>query len=155
MRALIAFFCLSLSLQAQTTAPPALELPQGIEAPVFPALPMTMTTAKGAFPMFIELALTPQTRSFGLMFRPDLPDDYGMLFVMANEGPQSFWMRNTLSPLDIIYINTNNVVVSVAKGQPLNETPLPSGAPAKFILEIRQGLAEVYGLKPGTTVTFE
>ena len=105
--------------------------------------------------MFIELAQTPQQAAFGLMFRPNLPDDYGMLFIMPQEQVLAFWMRNTLSPLDIIYINSQNVVVSIAKGQPLNETSLPSDGPAKFVLEIRQGLADVYGITPGSTLTFK
>ena len=114
-----------------------------------------MITPLGEFPMFVELALQPQTHAFGLMFRPSLPDDYGMLFVMPREGIQSFFMRNTLSPLDIIYINSNNVVVSIAKGEPLNETSLPSAGPAKFVFEIRQGLADVYGITPGSTLRFK
>ena len=159
MRFIIVFFALTLSVAAQTTQPPAIELPaeapESLAPPTFPALPMTMTTPLGKFPMFVELAVTPESRQWGLMFRPDLPDDYGMLFVMPQEGILSFWMRNTLSPLDIIYINSENVVVSIARGEPLNETPLPSAAPAKFVFEVRQGLAEVYGIEPGTTLLFQ
>ena len=159
MRLLFALFLLSLTAAAQTAQPPAIELPpetpEDFSPPSFPAVSMTMTTPLGEFPMLVELALTPASRQWGLMFRPELPDDYGMLFVMPQEGVLSFWMRNALSPLDIIYINSDNVVVLIAKGEPLNETPLPSAAPAKFVFEIRQGLAEVYGIEPGTTLLFQ
>ena len=159
MRFLLIALLFAASVQAQTTAPPPIDLPDDWPAdftpPTYPAVSLTMTTPKGEFPMFVELALTPAAQQFGLMFRPDLPDDYGMLFVMPQERVQAFWMQNTLSPLDIIYINTDNTVVSIAKGEPLDTTSLPSQGPAKFVFEIRQGLADVYGIKSGTKLTFE
>ena len=151
------FVCLIFAhpVSAQTTTAPAAELPEGVPAVEFQSVRVTMTTSNGEYPMLLELATTPAQAQRGLMYRPDLPDDYGMLFVMPQERVQAFWMQNTLSPLDIIYINTDNTVVSIAKGEPLDTTSLPSQGPAKFVFEIRQGLADVYGIKSGTKLTFE
>lgn len=148
-------FAAAQTTSAQTNTPPLANVPEGVEPVRFPAVIMVMTTPAGEFPMFLELALTPEQAQRGLMYRPDLPDDYGMLFVFANDSPRSFWMKNTLSPLDIVYIRSDGVVDSIQQGTPLSEQSLPSAGPAKFVLEVRQGLAETYGLVPGATINFK
>ena len=140
---------------AQTNEPPAANLPDGVETVRFPTALMVMTTPAGDFPMFLELAITPEQTQRGLMFRPDLPDDYGMLFVFQDDRPRSFWMENTLSPLDIVFIRGDGVIDSIQEGTPLSQESLPSKGPARFVLEVRQGLAETYGLVPGATVSFK
>lgn len=98
----------------------------------------------------VELALTPRQRARGLMYRRVLAEDAGMVFVFGDETPRSFWMRNTYVPLDIIYINGRGEIVSIAKNtKPLDETPVPSYLPAKFVLEINAGLSDALGLKEG------
>jgi hypothetical protein len=85
------------------------------------------------------------------MFRESLPRMSGMLFVFPGERPRSFWMRNTLVSLDIIYFDATGTWVSVqAEAVPLDETALPSGGPAQYVLEVNAGLAERFGMGPGT-----
>ena len=98
----------------------------------------------------VELATTPEERSRGLMFRESMPRGDGMLFVFDRERPLSFWMRNTLIALDIIFLDAEGRVVNVAAGAvPGDETPLPSDGPALAVLEVNAGLAARMGIGPG------
>ena len=88
---------------------------------------------------FVELALTNQERALGLMNRENLPSSQGMLFIFDEERVLSFWMKNTLIPLDIVFINSDFEVVSVAKAVPCESDPCPtypSAGPAKYVLEV-------------------
>ena len=98
----------------------------------------------------LELAETAAETAQGMMYRRSVPEGTGMLFIMAEERPQSFWMRNTYVPLDIIYLNADGAVVSIqANAQPMNDMPLPSEGPAKYVLEIAGGGSAQYGIKTG------
>jgi hypothetical protein len=98
----------------------------------------------------LELAEGTAETTQGMMYRRQVPDGTGMLFIMPDERYQSFWMRNTYVSLDIIYLSADGKVVSIqANAQPLNETPLPSEGPAKYVLEIAGGQAAALGIKPG------
>lgn len=98
----------------------------------------------------LELAETAAETTQGMMFRRSAPKGTGMLFIMPEERVQSFWMRNTYVPLDIIYLNAEGTVVSIqANAQPMNETPLPSEGPAKYVLEIAGGTSATLGITPG------
>ena len=98
----------------------------------------------------LELAETAAETAQGMMYRRSVPAGTGMLFIMAEERPQSFWMRNTYVPLDIIYLNADGTVVSIqANAQPMNDMPLPSEGPAKYVLEIAGGGAAQDGIKTG------
>ncbi len=97
-----------------------------------------------------EVVTSNQARQLGLMYRRDLPQDRGMLFVFPGEQPRSFWMKNTYIELDIIYISKDRKVVSVSKrARPLTTTKRHSEGPAKYVLEVGGGLADEWGLKPG------
>ena len=86
----------------------------------------------------------------GLMFRQEMAADQGMLFIMPDERPQSFWMKNTLIPLDIIYANAQKEIVSIKRNTtPLSETPVLSDAPAAYVLEVNAGFAARHGLQVG------
>jgi uncharacterized membrane protein (UPF0127 family) len=99
----------------------------------------------------LELAESTAETTQGMMYRRSVPEGTGMLFVMPEERYQSFWMRNTYVPLDIIYISEAGTVVSIqANAQPMNETPLPSEGPAKYVLEIAGGSSAPLGITPGT-----
>jgi len=98
----------------------------------------------------IELADTPAERAQGLMARTSLPASTGMLFIYETEREVAFWMKNTLIPLDMIFIDATGEVVAVHENAvPLDETPIPSGVPVQMVLEIRGGLARRIGLVPG------
>jgi uncharacterized membrane protein (UPF0127 family) len=77
------------------------------------------------------------------MYRTELKDNQGMLFIFPDEDYRSFYMKNTKIPLDIIYIGKHKKIVSIQKNaQPFNESSLPSEAPAKYVLEVYAGLSE-------------
>lgn len=110
-------------------------------------------TQEGDFSFNVEVADTPETRARGLMFRQSLADDAGMLFDFKEERMASFWMQNTLIPLDIIFIGADGVVKTVhVNARPLDPTSIPSGVPVRFVLEIPGGRSREIGLAPGDTV---
>lgn len=102
---------------------------------------------------FIEVAQTLEERQKGLMFREKLDRDKGMLFIFPAEQEASFWMKNTLIPLDIIWLNENKKVVFISENtQPCLKEKCPSinpGVKAKYVLELNAGLAEEIGLVKG------
>ena len=103
----------------------------------------------GSQPFVLEIAATDKTRQHGLMHRQSMPQDHGMLFVFADEQPLSFWMKNTLIPLDIVYLDRGGKVVSISQMKPLDETGIPSQFPAKYAIELNQGTAARVGVKVG------
>jgi len=93
----------------------------------------------------VELARTPEEKAKGLMFQSSLPEDHGMLFVFEDEAPRSFWMKNTLIPLDMVFISADMKVVEIkANIPPCEKDPCSAynSKPAKYVLEINAGLAE-------------
>lgn len=101
----------------------------------------------------VEVVTTPQERARGLMFREHLDPDNGMLFIFDWEAVHPFWMKNTLIPLDIIWIDRNKEVVFISKdAQPCEEEPCPTINPykkAKYVLEVCGGTADKIGLEVG------
>jgi len=103
----------------------------------------------------VEVADTQQKRSFGLMYRRDLPESHGMLFLFPREEPLSFWMKNTPLPLDIIFINAAHTIVSIAANtKPFSEKPHPSDGPAQFVLEVNGGFCQRHGVAVSDRVEF-
>lgn len=106
----------------------------------------------------VELAKTGNEQRKGLMFRESLDEDKGMLFIFEKEGNYPFWMKNTLIPLDIIWIDSNYTVVFINKNtQPCEDIICDSFDPqryALYVLEINAGLADKIGLKVGDKVSF-
>ncbi|WP_171121540.1 MULTISPECIES: DUF192 domain-containing protein [unclassified Ruegeria] len=104
----------------------------------------------------VELAITPQERSRGLMFRESLPTRSGMLFVFDPPQPVVFWMKNTLIPLDIIFIDRAGVITHIHQGAvPGDLTPIEGGDSVFAVLEINAGLSARYSITPGTEVQHE
>lgn len=102
--------------------------------------------------ILVELALDGYSQAKGLMFRESMPENAGMLFMFPNTQPLSFWMKNTLIPLDIIYITEEGDVVNVVTAEPCkvqNCPTYPSDKPAKYVLELNAGRAEAIGLRAG------
>ena len=104
----------------------------------------------------IELAQTPQERSRGLMFRDNLPRQSGMLFVFDPPQPVAFWMKNTLIPLDMIFVDREGTVTRVHQGAiPGDLTPIEGGDSVYAVLEVNAGLAARYSIRPGTQMRHE
>jgi uncharacterized membrane protein (UPF0127 family) len=98
----------------------------------------------------IELAESNREIQIGMMWRKSMSKNVGMLFLMPEEKIQSFWMKNTYVPLDIIYINSERRVVSIINNaKPMSENPLPSMEPANFILEVSGGTCAKLGIQTG------
>lgn len=103
----------------------------------------------------IEISDTDFDIQTGLMYRNSMQTKQGMLFVFKEEAPRYFYMKNTKIPLDIIYVDANNHIVSTRKNaKPFDETSLPSNAPAKYVLEINAGLFDEWALKEGDSISF-
>ncbi len=104
----------------------------------------------------VEVAATPEQRSEGLMFRKRLPQDYGMLFVFETEALYGFWMKDTLIPLDIIWIDKDHEVVFIAAdAQPCREESCPPLYPdreARYVLEVNAGMSRSLNLAVGDRV---
>jgi len=105
----------------------------------------------------IEIAKTQEERSSGLMFREKLDFDSGMLFVFPDNGIHGFWMKNTLIPLDIIWINNGKIVYIAKNMQPCKETcdSIIPDKNSRYVLEINSGLSEKLGLKAGDEVSLD
>jgi uncharacterized membrane protein (UPF0127 family) len=115
--------------------------------------PLSIVTASGEHSFMVEIADDEAERERGLMYRPPLEDDRGMLFQFPAATEQSFWMKNTPSSLDIIYIDPQGRIVSIAShATPYSEAPLPSNGAANGVLELRAGRAEEIGARPGDQV---
>src|SRR5271169_218818 len=111
---------------------------------------LQIVTSSGTHDFHIEIAKDDVSRAQGLMNRPFLPADRGMLFEFDREAPVSFWMKNTYIPLDMIFIAPSGVVTHIAaNAEPLSERVIPSGSPCIAVLELNGGMAASIGLKVG------
>jgi uncharacterized protein len=121
--------------------------------PVLPRSPLVIETAKGPARFTVELAATPETRERGLMFRRRLGAHTGMLFDFQDVRAVSFWMKNTLIPLDMIFIRADGHIARIAaNATPLSTGTIPSGVPVEAVLEIAGGRAGELGIRPGDLV---
>jgi uncharacterized membrane protein (UPF0127 family) len=114
------------------------------------------TTKKGLVRVRVEIARTQEEQSHGLMYRTSLPEDHGMLFLFPEEIDHSFWMKNTLIPLDMIFIGADGRIAGIhAKATPLSQTPISVGKPSRWVLEMNGGWAAYHGVEPGDRVGLE
>ena len=158
-RTLIAAALLAAGAGAAAAAPAAVssracEAGAAGQAEIKPLQPLTLNTSRGRFDFQVENANTPHTREVGMMCRTAVAPNRGMLFdFQAPTDNVAFWMRNTLIPLDIVYIRPDGRVLSIARNaRPLDETPLPAGGRIRAVLELAGGRAAQIGLLPGDKV---
>lgn len=115
--------------------------------------PLEIVTAGGVRHFTVEIADTDATRESGLMFRKSMAPDKGMLFDFGTPQAVTFWMKNTLIPLDMVFIAKDGHVVSITRNAvPMSEALIPSGGPIVGVLELRGGRAGEIGVKPGDEV---
>ena len=128
----------------------------GVGACAFPPKVIIHTVTGKQVSIVVELADTPEKRHLGLMYRQDLKENEGMLFLFPKEEPLTFWMKNTPLSLDIIFINQARQIVSILKeATPYSEKHLPSGRPAQFVLEVLAGFCGKKGIEVGDRVEFD
>ncbi len=117
---------------------------------------LTIKTAAGDHHFNVEVVDTPESRAQGLMFRTSLAPDAGMLFDFKELRPVAFWMRNTLIPLDMIFIREDGSIANVhVNAKPLDPTSIPSDGPVEFVLEIAGGRSVELGIKAGDIVVHD
>lgn len=102
-----------------------------------------------------EIADTEENRMLGLMYRLEMASEHGMLFVFSNSQVRCFWMKNTLIPLTIAYIDEHRKIVSLHDMYPHNTESVCSLAPAKYALEMNQNWFATKKIKIGDTIQFE
>jgi uncharacterized membrane protein (UPF0127 family) len=118
---------------------------------------VTIATQSGRKVVFqVEVADTPAKRELGLQYRKELGSDRGMIFLFAAEAPQTFWMKNTPIPLDMIFIDRDRKIVGIVEqAVPYSLESRSVGVPSRYVLEINGGLAKEHGIKTGDSVGFE
>jgi uncharacterized membrane protein (UPF0127 family) len=114
---------------------------------------LTIHSRNGAHPFVVEVARTPEEQERGLMFRETLAPDRGMIFPYDPPQPASFWMKNTLIPLDMIFIRPDHTIGRIAANTvPLSEEPVSYAEPVSAVLEIAGGRSAELGIKTGDKV---
>lgn len=111
--------------------------------------PLIAHTDAGERRFSIEVADDPQQRQRGLMFRQSMGDDHGMLFVFAESGRQSFWMKDTPMALDLLFVADDGTVRAIARGEPYSTEPISPDVNARFVLELKAGTAQEAGIAVG------
>jgi uncharacterized membrane protein (UPF0127 family) len=136
------------SLRAVAPAATAEDEPQ---APL-QTLRLTITSASGVRRFIVEVAETSEQQRIGMMFRKSLAPDRGMLFPQNPPQNVAFWMKNTLIPLDLVFIRADKTIARISTGVPRSETKVPSGEPVAAVLEIAGGRAAELGIRAGDKV---
>ena len=119
-------------------------------------VPLTIRSGDRAHAFTVEVARTAEEQARGLMHRQSLAPDRGMMFPYAPAQPVSFWMKNTLIPLDIIFIKQDRTIANIAENTvPLSLDPVPSLEPVIAVLEIPGGRSAELGIKAGDRVEWQ
>jgi uncharacterized membrane protein (UPF0127 family) len=103
----------------------------------------------------LEIADSPEEREKGLMFRESMPADHGMIFVFERDRILGFWMKNTLIPLSIAYLNREGKIIDIFNLVPGDETPVVSSRSVRYAIELNRGAFESAGASIGTLVDLE
>ena len=129
----------------QAAPDPAVKLPTGA---------VRFETPRGPWVVRVEIANTDQTRERGLMFRRDLPQNTGMIFLFPTTEEHSFWMHNTLIGLDMIFVGEDRSVAGVVTAPPMNDAPRTVHKPSRYVIEVGSGEAAAHAVGPGTRIVF-
>ncbi len=134
-------------------APPVDDAPPPVE---FRTTPLTIATASGVHAFTVEVAETPEQRARGLMFREFMAGDAGMIFDYQRDIDVSMWMKNTILPLDMVFISNDGTVFSIVKGaEPYSLKHLSSGGKVRAVLEVNAGIADMLDIREGDRVRHE
>jgi uncharacterized protein len=139
----------TLTIVVPTAEPSVVPSPSPTPVPSLPTANVTLHDGASPAVLRVELATTPAQQERGLMFRMELPDSQGMLFVFPRDSSGAFWMKNTYIPLDIAWIDASGIVLGVSHGVPLDLTGLPPPSPYRYVLEVAGGWFERHGMSAG------
>ena len=121
----------------------------------FPTAPLTIVTASGPHKFTVEVATTPAQMEQGLMFRRSLAPDAGMLFDYGQPSPAMMWMKNTLIPLDMLFVDAQGRIVNIhERAVPGSLATIAAAAPVRATIELNGGTAARLGIRPGDKVIF-
>ncbi len=127
----------------------------GLLAACSQAPQVVIHATSGAVAVNVEVADTPDARAHGLMYRNELSANAGMLFVFPNASEQTFWMKNTPLPLDMIFIGSDRHIVGIVPDtRPFTTNPLGVGTPSQYVLEVNAGFSAKHGITAGNSVDF-
>ena len=115
-------------------------------------MPLTIHSASGDHRFTVDVARTFEQQERGLMFVKSLGADRGMIFPFDSPQNAVFWMKNTLIPLDMVFIRSDGTIARITTAKPLDLTGVPAGEPVSAVLEIRGGRAAELGIVPGDKV---
>jgi uncharacterized membrane protein (UPF0127 family) len=133
--------------------PAAAQLPPPTQLQHFATSALTILTAQGPQHFTIELAETPAQMEQGLMFRRTMPPDVGMLFIYNTPTVATMWMRNTLIPLDMLFVDGQGRIVNIhQRAVPQTLDVIAAGAPVRAVIELNGGTAARLGIAPGDRV---
>ena len=119
-------------------------------------MPLTISSNGGKHRFTVEIAATPEQQAMGLMYRGKLDPDRGMIFPFDPPRDASFWMKNTLIPLDMIFVRADGSIANIAPNTvPYSEEPVYSDGPVAAVLELVGGRADELGIKAGDTVKWK
>jgi uncharacterized membrane protein (UPF0127 family) len=139
-RALIPLLLAGLALSAASQDSPQTNLPR-------------IKVQAGMYQIDTQVAQTPEQRSIGLMYRSEMPQHEGMLFVFEQPATQCFWMKNTLLPLTAAFVADDGTIVNLADMKPQSTDAHCSDKPVRFVLEMHQGWFVKKGLKAGSRLS--
>ena len=111
-------------------------------------------TPRGPWVVRVEIANTDESRTRGLMFRRELPQDRGMIFIFPSTEEHGFWMHNTLIALDLIFLGEDRTVLGVVTAAPQTDTLRSVGKPSRYVVEVSAGEAATHAVGPGTKAAF-
>lgn len=156
LRRAVAIFCIAAAFVA-CRAEPAAEVPRTQAARIAPSglelVPLQIRSGDRTHRFTVEVAATADEQARGLMFRESLGPEEGMIFPFASPRVASFWMRNTLIPLDMIFIRDDGTIARIAaETVPLSEESVSSHEPVVAVLELRGGRAAELGIEEGDRV---
>ncbi len=117
---------------------------------------VVLHSAGTELPVAVEVVSTPAQQAVGLMYRKELGAMAGMLFIFDETREHSFWMKNTVLPLDMIFIGDDRKIVGIVKDAvPFTTSPRTVGLPSRYVLEVNAGFTAKHGVKTGDQLTFE
>jgi uncharacterized protein len=121
----------------------------------FPTASLTIQTAAGPDKFRVEVATTPAQLEQGLMYRRHLDPDAGMIFIFPQPEPTAFWMKNTLIPLDMLFVDADSRIVNIhERAVPMSLEPIDSAGPVGAVIEFNGGTAKRLGIRRGDRVIF-
>ena len=145
IRRLLAFFAVVLLFTQPALA----------QLQTFQTSELTITSASGDHKFTVELATTPAQQEQGLMYRRSMAPDAGMLFDFGRPQPTTFWMKNTLIPLDMLFVGADGRIVNIhERAVPMSEAMIPSQGVVRAVIELNGGTAARLGIRPGDRVIY-